>query len=75
MQQRRRRKHRPDLRGRRPDIRPQLVDVLERALRNEPEERYPSAAEFQQALNKVSGLRHRSGEWTKAALTWWRSKS
>ena len=65
----------PDLRGRRPDIRPQLVDVLERALRNEPAERYPSAAEFQQALNRVSGLRHRSGEWTKAALTWWRSKS
>ena len=65
----------PDLRGRRPDIRPQLVEVLERALRNEPEERFPSAAEFQQALNRVSGLRHRSGEWTKAALTWWRSKS
>ena len=65
----------PDLRGRRADIRPQLVDVLERALRNEPEERFPSAAEFQQALNRVSGLRHRSGEWTKAALTWWRSKS
>ncbi|HET7040869.1 MAG TPA: serine/threonine-protein kinase, partial [Gemmatimonadales bacterium] len=65
----------PDLRGRRTDLRPQLVDVLERALRNEPAERYPSAAEFQQALNRVSGLRHRSGEWTKAALTWWRSKS
>jgi len=65
----------PDLRGRRPDLRPQLVEVLERALRNAPEERYPSAAEFQQALNRVSGLRHRSGEWTRAALTWWRSKS
>jgi len=65
----------PDLRSRRTDIRPQLVDVLERALRNEPEERFPSAAEFQQALNRVTGLRHRSGEWTKAALTWWRSKS
>jgi serine/threonine protein kinase len=65
----------PDLRGRRPDLRPQLIEVLERALRNAPEERYPSAAEFQQALNRVSGLRHRSGEWTRAALTWWRSKS
>ncbi|HEU4569032.1 MAG TPA: serine/threonine-protein kinase, partial [Gemmatimonadales bacterium] len=65
----------PDLRGRRPDLRPQLVDVLERALRNEVDLRYPSAAEFQQALNRVSGIRHRSGEWTKAALTWWRSKS
>lgn len=65
----------PDLRARRSDIRPQLVDVLERALRNDPADRFPSAAEFQQALNRVSGLRHRSGEWTKAALTWWRSKS
>lgn len=65
----------PDLRGGRPDLRPQLVEVLERALRNAPEERFPSAAEFQVALNKVSGLRHRSGEWTRAALTWWRSKS
>ena len=65
----------PDLRGRRPDIRPQLIETLERALRNEPEERFPSAAEFMQALNRVAGIRHRSGEWTKAALTWWRSKS
>src|SRR5262249_51670936 len=65
----------PDLRGGRPDLRPQLAQVLERALRNAPEERFPSAAEFQVALNKVSGLRHRSGEWTRAALTWWRSKS
>ena len=65
----------PDLRGGRPDLKPQLVEVLERALRNAPEERFPSAAEFQVALNKVSGLRHRSGEWTRAALTWWRSKS
>ncbi len=65
----------PDLRGRRPDLRPQLIEVLERALKNDPEERYPSAAEFAQALNRVSGIRHRSGEWTKAAITWWRSKS
>ncbi len=65
----------PDLRGRRPDIRPQLIEVLERALRNEPEERFPSAAEFMQALNRVQGIRHRSGEWSKAALNWWRSKS
>ncbi|HVX89811.1 MAG TPA: serine/threonine-protein kinase [Gemmatimonadales bacterium] len=65
----------PDLRGGRPDLRPQLVEVLERALRNAPEERFPSAAEFQVALNRVSGLRHRSGEWTRAALSWWRSKS
>jgi serine/threonine protein kinase len=65
----------PDLRGRRQDLRPQLVETLERALRNEPDERFPSAAEFMQALNRVAGIRHRSGEWTKAALTWWRSKS
>jgi len=65
----------PDIRARRPDVRHQLVEVLERALRNEPDERFPSAAEFMQALNKVAGIRHRSGEWTKQALTWWRSKS
>ena len=54
---------------------PEAAEVFDAALRNAPEERFPSAAEFQVALNKVSGLRHRSGEWTRAALTWWRSKS
>ncbi|HEU5357774.1 MAG TPA: serine/threonine-protein kinase [Gemmatimonadales bacterium] len=64
----------PELQRRRPDVRLQLVEVLERALQSEAELRYPSAAEFQQALNRVTGLRHRSGEWTKQALRWWKSR-
>lgn len=67
--------HFPDLRRRRPDVRLQLREVLERALQAEVELRYPSAAEFQQALNRVTGLRHRSGEWTRQALKWWKSRS
>ncbi|MGH7591980.1 MAG: serine/threonine-protein kinase [Gemmatimonadales bacterium] len=64
----------PDLRRRRPDIRAQLVEVLERGLQSEVELRYPSAAEFHQALNRVTGLRHRSGEWSRQALRWWKSR-
>lgn len=64
----------PELQRRRPDVRLQLVEVLERALQSEAELRYPSAAEFQQALNRVTGLRHRSGEWTKQAVRWWKSR-
>ena len=63
----------PELQRRRPDVRLQLIEVLERALQSEVELRYPSAAEFQQALNRVAGLRHRSGEWTRQALRWWKS--
>ncbi|HET7025647.1 MAG TPA: serine/threonine-protein kinase [Gemmatimonadales bacterium] len=64
----------PDLQRRRPDVRAQLIEVLERALQSEVELRYPSAAEFHQALNRVTGLRHRSGEWTRQALRWWKSR-
>jgi hypothetical protein len=51
-----------------------VARVLERALHAEVEQRYPSATEFLQALNRAAGggLRRRSGEWTKAALKWWR---
>ena len=51
-----------------------LALVLERALHAEVEQRYPSAAEFLQALNRATGqgLRRRSGEWAKAALKWWK---
>ncbi len=65
---------RPALRERRPDVPEDLAVVLERALHNEVEQRFPSAAEFLQALNRAvgSGLRRRSGEWAKAALKWWR---
>ena len=64
----------PDLGERRADVSPDLQKVLERALRAEVELRYPSAAEFLQALNRATGvgLRHRSGEWAKSALRWWK---
>jgi serine/threonine-protein kinase len=65
---------RPELRLHRPDLGEDVTRVLERALHAEVEQRYPSATEFLQALNRAAGggLRRRSGEWTKAALKWWR---
>jgi serine/threonine-protein kinase len=65
---------RPELREQRPDLGEDVTLVLERALHPEVEQRYPSAAEFLQALNRATGkgLRRRSGEWAKAALKWWR---
>jgi hypothetical protein len=53
---------------------PALESVLQRALRNEVEARYPSAAEFLQALQRAMGrkVRERSGEWARAAARWWR---
>jgi serine/threonine-protein kinase len=64
----------PDLRARRADVSEDLARVLERALHSEVEQRYPSAVEFLQALNRATGrgLRRRSGEWAKAALRWWK---
>jgi serine/threonine-protein kinase len=65
---------RPELRLLRPDLGDDVALVLERALHAEVEQRYPSATEFLQALNRATGkgLRRRSGEWAKAALKWWR---
>jgi len=65
---------RPELRVLRTDVSDDLATVLERAMHAEVEQRYPSAAEFLQALNRATtrGLRHRSGEWAKAALKWWK---
>lgn len=65
---------RPELREHRSDVPEDVALVLERALHAEVEQRYPSATEFLQALNRATGkgLRHRSGEWAKAALKWWR---
>ncbi len=40
----------PDLRGERPDVGDALAEVLERAVRSDPEARYASANEFYQAL-------------------------
>ncbi len=65
---------RPELRERRSDVSEDVAAVLERALHSEVEQRYPSAAEFLQALNRATGkgLRRKSGEWAKAALRWWK---
>jgi len=64
----------PDLRARRSDVPEALEQVLQRAMRNEVEARYPSAAEFLQALQRAMGrkVRERSGEWARAAARWWR---
>ncbi|HXE58770.1 MAG TPA: serine/threonine-protein kinase, partial [Gemmatimonadales bacterium] len=58
----------------RPDVSEELRAVLERALDGDVSLRYPSAAEFLQALNRATGkgLRGRSGEWMKAVARWWR---
>jgi serine/threonine-protein kinase len=65
---------RPELRERRRDVSEDMALVLERALHAEVEQRYPSATEFLQALNRATGkgLRRQSGEWAKAALKWWK---
>jgi serine/threonine-protein kinase len=62
----------PDLQAGRPDVSTDLQAVLERALQSVVDQRYPSAIEFLQALNRATGrgLRRRSGEWAKAALKW-----
>ncbi len=64
----------PELRARRTDLSEDVALVLERAMHAEVEQRYPSATEFLQALNRATGkgLRRRSGEWAKAALRWWK---
>jgi serine/threonine protein kinase len=64
----------PPLREERPDLSEDLERVLARALHSEVEQRYPSAAEFLQAVNRATGrgLRRRSGEWAKTALKWWK---
>lgn len=65
---------RPELRSQRPDLGEDVAVVLERAMHAEVEQRYPSAPEFLQALNRATGkgLRRRSGEWAKAARKWWK---
>lgn len=62
----------PDLKSRRDDITEDIQAVLERALQSVVDQRYPSAIEFLQALNRATGrgLRRRSGEWAKAAIKW-----
>ena len=60
-----------ELRG---DVDGELEEVLARALNAEVEQRYPSAAEFLQALNRATsdGFRPRGPEWARAAAKWLR---
>jgi serine/threonine-protein kinase len=57
----------------RDDVPPAVWEVLDRALRSEVDARYPSAAEFLQALNRAAGTAtNRSGgtDLTRAAARW-----
>ncbi len=59
--------------GRRDDVGPELWAVLERAMHAEVEARFPSAAEFLQALNRAAGAAPRQGgELARVAARWLR---
>jgi serine/threonine-protein kinase len=62
----------PVTEGVRRDVPPELWDVLDRALRAEVEARYPSAAEFLQALNRAAGggPRREGGDLARVAARW-----
>jgi eukaryotic-like serine/threonine-protein kinase len=64
----------PTSRGRRDDVSEALESVLDRALRAEVSERYPSAAEFLQAVNQAAGTPGRGPavDWARAAARWFR---
>ncbi|HLS47707.1 MAG TPA: serine/threonine-protein kinase [Gemmatimonadales bacterium] len=64
----------PSLLEARDDVSDDLERVLRRALSAEVNDRYPSAAEFLQALNRATGSddRGRSPEWARAAARWLR---
>ena len=65
----------PTSRGRRDDVSAALEQVLDRALSADVSERYPSAAEFLQALNHAVGAPTREpvADWARAAARWFRS--
>jgi hypothetical protein len=59
--------------GLREDVPPALWEVLDRALRAEVDARYPSAAEFLQALNRAAGgggARRQGGDLARVAARW-----
>ena len=62
----------PPLHEAREDVPEELERVLQRALSAEVERRFPSAAEFLQALNRATGAgsKQRGGEWAKVAARW-----
>ena len=67
----------PSLTGARDDVSEEMEQVLRRALSPEPSGRFPSAAEFLQALNRATrvpapGDRGTDWEWAKAASRWLR---
>ena len=64
----------PTSRGRRDDVSEALEQVLDRALSADVAERYPSAAEFLQALNHAVGAPTREPvvDWARAAARWLR---
>ncbi|HEU4649599.1 MAG TPA: serine/threonine-protein kinase [Gemmatimonadales bacterium] len=57
----------------RDDVPPEIWEVLDRALRSDVEGRYPSAAEFLQALNRaatIAGKRSGGTEFARVAARW-----
>jgi serine/threonine protein kinase len=63
----------PATEGRRDDVPEELWRVLERALHAEVDARYPSAAEFLQALNRAAGTSPRpAGDLARVAARWLR---
>jgi serine/threonine protein kinase len=64
----------PTTRGRREDVSEALESVLDRALSADLSERYPSAAEFLQAVNQAAGVPGREpvADWARAAARWLR---
>jgi eukaryotic-like serine/threonine-protein kinase len=64
----------PTSRGQRDDVSEALERVLDRALSAEVAERYPSAAEFLQAVNHAAGTAGREpvADWARAAARWLR---
>ncbi len=64
----------PTSRGQRDDVSEALERVLDRALQADVSERYPSAAEFLQAVNQAAGASGREpvADWARAAARWFR---
>jgi len=64
----------PTSRGQREDVSEALERVLDRALQADVSERYPSAAEFLQAVNQAAGAPGREpvADWARAAARWFR---
>lgn len=64
----------PTSRGQREDVSESLEQVLDRALSSDVNRRYPSAAEFLQAVNRAASTASREPvtDWARAAARWFR---